>query len=109
MERVSFAKYSFVIDNANIDDKYDGKEVVLGIRPDYLYYASEQDLPAIDAKIEVAEMVGSETYIYIISGSLKLTAKVPSHNNIKIDQDIEIKIDINKIHLFDKQTEIAIY
>ena len=106
--KISFAKYSFVVKDINIDDKYDGKDVTFGIRPDYLYHDSDADLPVIDAKVDVTEMIGAETYIYIVADGIKMTAKVPSASDVKMDQDIDLKIDTQRIHLFDKETELSI-
>ncbi len=49
-------------------------------------------------------MIGSETYIYITTDGIKLTAKVATACDIKMEQNIQIKIDIKRIHLFDKET-----
>lgn len=106
--KISFGKYSFTVKNYNIDESYDGKDVTLGIRPDHLCYDCGDDFPVVKAKVEVAEMIGSETYIYIDVDGLKLTSKVPSSSDVKMDTEIDLKIDVERIHLFDKDSEQSI-
>ncbi len=105
---VSFGEYSFEIGDYNIDAKHNNKEVVFGIRPDQLYYQSKENLPTIKAKVEVTEMIGAETYVYLDVAGLKLTSKVQSSFDIELDSEIELKIDVNRIHLFDKDSEQSI-
>lgn len=91
---------------------YMGKEVFLGIRPENLHNEEVyMDLPTtslIEANIDLAELLGSETYLYVTSGSSKLIAKVPPCNGDKDVEIIKLAIDCTKIHLFDKETEETI-
>ena len=88
---------------------YNGKEVLLGIRPEDLYddeafIAAAPDC-LVDVDIELTEMMGAETYLYFKIGDVNCTARVNPRSTTKLGDKIKIAMDANKIHLFDKETE----
>ena len=89
-----------------------GKEVVLGIRPEDLHdeeaFLTSSPESCVDAHVEITEMMGAETYLYLKIGETQFTARVNPRSTAKTDDDIKIALDLNKIHLFDKETEMAI-
>jgi multiple sugar transport system ATP-binding protein len=87
---------------------YVGKTVVLGIRPEDIQ-AVEADAPHdLDATIELAERLGAEINLITACGENKLTVRVPSAYGTREGQVAALKLDQDKIHLFDKETEVAI-
>jgi len=54
-------------------------------------------------------MMGSETYLYLLIEGNSVTARVDSRSNIKHGDNVNLAFDMNRIHLFDKETEVAIY
>ena len=62
----------------------------------------------IEAMIEVTEMLGSETFLYMKTDDVNLTAKVNPRSIVKPFDVIKLAIDTKKIHLFDKDTEETI-
>ncbi|MBR3201046.1 MAG: sn-glycerol-3-phosphate ABC transporter ATP-binding protein UgpC [Mogibacterium sp.] len=89
---------------------YEGKTVVLGIRPEDLHAESSffKEGNAIKAYIDLDEMMGSESYLYLEYAGQKMIARVPARYARKAEENIELAIDVDKIHLFDKETEKAI-
>ena len=91
---------------------YVGKEVVLGIRPEDLHdeeaFLNSSAESIVDAHVEITEMMGAETYLYIKIGGTQFTARVNPRSTARANDDIKIALDLNKIHLFDKETEMAI-
>ena len=89
-----------------------GKEVVLGIRPEDIYddeaYISQYPDATIKAFVEVTELMGAETYLYAMIGSTQFTARVNPRTTATAQSDVTLAFDLNKIHLFDKETELAI-
>jgi multiple sugar transport system ATP-binding protein len=84
-----------------------GKQVFLGIRPENIEIKQGGD-DGLKAMIEVAELMGSEMYIYCESGGEKLTLRTPVLEYCKAGTAVTLKVDPTKIHLFDIQTEKAI-
>lgn len=105
---VSFKNYKFAIPSSKgyIDSSYDGKEVTLGIRPEHVL--ETKDSASIDCNVDVTEMLGSETLLYLTSSDIKMTVKIISGSNIKMGDNIKVKFDMEHLHLFDKETEKSI-
>lgn len=91
---------------------YIDKEVIFGIRPEDMYdklFVSEASPEnTIKATCEVIEPMGSEAYLYLNTGKNSLVAKVGGHNKPTINQDMDLVIDMSKVHFFDKDTENTI-
>ena len=90
-----------------------GKEVVLGIRPEDLHDpkfippgVDQQSL--IEAKVDVMEMMGNEVFVYLKVGDRSMIARVDPRTDYKVGDTIQISGNTDNLHLFDKDTEIAI-
>jgi multiple sugar transport system ATP-binding protein len=91
------------------EQNYIGKEVILGVRPEDMhdepvFIDANQD-KKITAHIEVAELMGSESYLYSKLGEQEFIARVDSRSDINGGEEIELAIDMNKVHFFDKESE----
>jgi multiple sugar transport system ATP-binding protein len=94
------------------DPSYIGKEVIMGIRPEDLhdeeiFIQSAQD-STIKAYVDVVELMGSETYLYLTVSGKNLTARVDPRSTARTGDTIKIALDPNKLHFFDKDTEESI-
>ena len=93
-------------------EAYYGKEVVMGIRPEAIYddetHMTAMPESVVDVTVEIAEMMGSETYLYLALAKTSIIARVNRRTTAKADDEIKVVLDANKIHLFDKETELAI-
>ena len=96
----------------NCLEAYAGKEIIMGIRPEDVH--NEEDLLAIykdgivEANVEVTELMGAETYLYMNCEGQGINARVAPTNTAKPGDKIQIAIEPQKIHLFDKDTELTI-
>ena len=85
------------------------QEVVLGVRPECIHdeemFISTAKTGVIDANVEVTEMMGAETYLYINCEGIPLTARVSPRSTARPQDEIKVAIDPNRIHIFDKETE----
>ncbi|MCI9272987.1 MAG: sn-glycerol-3-phosphate ABC transporter ATP-binding protein UgpC [Clostridiales bacterium] len=92
--------------------KYVGKEVTFGIRPEDVHDEPEvlQKHPesTVDADVEVTELMGAETYLYLNVEGNAVTARVDPTSTAKAGDKTQVAFDMNKMHLFDKETEQAI-
>ena len=91
---------------------YIGKQVVFGIRPEDVHdeevYFTQFADSILEAQIDVIEMLGSETLLYMHIGDVVLNARVNPRIKAKVNDVIKVAIDTNKLHLFDKETEKVI-
>ena len=95
------------------DKGYMGKDVIMGIRPEHLHdderYIAEHPDFVVDAKVEVTELMGSETYLYLNMSGFDVTAKVNAASKSKAGESIKVALNMSKIHMFDKETELSIF
>jgi len=93
-------------------DEYVGKEVIMGIRPEDLDDDPEIVAAAtsglIDCHVEVTELMGSETYLYLSAGAVTMTARVSPRTPVKAGDEVKVAMDLTKLHLFDKDSEKTI-
>ena len=94
-----------------IDESYIGKEVIMGIRPENIHddeqKLTEFSTATIDVDVEVTELMGSETYLYLSTTGKdgNIIARVDPRTSSKAGQKIKIALDTNHLHFFDKETE----
>ena len=93
---------------AVLDGGYEGKDVVMGIRPEDLddsESAIAQDSAVFTSTIKVYELLGAEVFLYFDIGGKPVTARVEASTKARPGSEIKIAMDVNKIHVFDKETE----
>ena len=63
---------------------------------------------AIVVTVDVSELIGAESYLYVSKGPHSFVARVDAH--VRPEDGAETKVIVNnkKMHLFDKDTEKAI-
>ncbi len=92
--------------------EYVGKQVLVGIRPENIHDDSVIGSVAngceITAHVDFTEMMGSETYLYVKFEGASFIARVNPRTTAKAGDDIKLVLEGNRIHLFDKETEMAI-
>ena len=88
------------------------QEIVLGVRPECIHdedmFLSSAKTGIIEATVEVTEMMGAETYLYITCEDIPLTARVSPRSTARPQDVIKVAIDPNRIHIFDKETEKSV-
>ncbi len=89
-----------------------GQEVVVGIRPEHIHdeerYLATIPEGKVKASIEVTELMGSETYLYIEISGNNMIARVSPNTTAKPGDVIDVTLDLSKIHIFDPKTERVI-
>jgi multiple sugar transport system ATP-binding protein len=94
------------------DQGYVGKDVIFGIRPENLDdgadFVAEHKGAILEANVEVTELMGAETYLYLSKGKISFTVKVNGSSKAKAGDKIIVALDETKIHIFDKETESTI-
>ena len=91
------------------EKSYVGKTIIMGIRPedidDGVDFILEHKDATIEAKVEVAELMGAETNIYMSKGNTNIVARVNGSSKAIVGDIIKVALDSSKIHIFDKETE----
>ena len=95
-----------------VDGGYIGKEVVMGIRPEDIH-ETEAALAqfadtSIVAELNATELLGAQMHLYVNIDDLDLVAVVNPRLQVKNGDKIKLALDANRIHVFDKETELVI-
>ena len=94
---------------ALIDGGYDGKTVVMGIRPENVTDdATAFPESTVEAKINVYELLGAEVFLYFDIEGTQMTARVNPRTTLRTGDKAVFALDMEKIHVFDKETELTI-
>ena len=108
---LTFGTYKIPVQKPELE-AYVDKEVIMGIRPEDIHaeesFLSISEASNIEANVDLAEMMGSEIYLYLNCCGQKMVARVPSRTGIRADDMVKLALDVNKIHVFDAETENVI-
>ena len=89
------------------------KPVIFGIRPEDChdpYFIPKEVSPAkIPAKVVGTELMGNEIHVFMENGDHSFIARVDPRSTVKTDDMVEIVMNMDNFHIFDKETEIAIH
>ena len=94
---------------------YVGKSCVWGIRPEDIYDTQIIGLVkpgngnTVQVDVDVIEPLGSDVEMYLKAGDVSLIAMIDSASPAKIGDHLNVVLDMEKSHLFDKDTEQALY
>ena len=105
----TFEDMQLEIPDAKRLEKYVGKEIIMGIRPEDIYDAefdqmAEFPQPA-KALCEIVEPMGNEFIVFFKTANTKLTARFDPKKFPKMDENIPLTFDMKKAHFFDVETE----
>ncbi|MFV3012520.1 ABC transporter ATP-binding protein [Clostridium botulinum] len=88
--------------NQEVLKKYVGKNVVIGIRPEYIHIVDKEN-SNISVKVEMIENMGSEKYIHFKINDRIIVSRYSAKDDFKIGESVYIKFDEENIILFNKE------
>lgn len=95
-------------DKAEKVEKYIGKEVWFGIRPEHIgsleTHPNEKD-NYIKAEVYVVEQMGNEVFVYFSPNKNQYISRLESAASVKSGDKYDLWFDMTKCHIFDKETE----
>jgi multiple sugar transport system ATP-binding protein len=102
-------------DHLQLLQPFEGKEVVLGFRPEDIWEGEfkEEGRETVQAKVDVVEHLGSESYLYITTekegNATSFIARVDPSTKGRVGQPITLSFNMVKSHVFDNESEKAIF
>lgn len=95
-----------------IDNGYENKEVILGIRPEDIYdtssnpnYSNEFN---IEIRVDVAELMGAETIVYGEVNGQNLVSRIDARTGILAGSTMKLHFDMENSHFFNVETDLRI-
>jgi multiple sugar transport system ATP-binding protein len=91
---------------------YAGKQVIFGVRPEDIHNP-EFAPPGIvaqpvNSKVDVTELMGNEIFVYLKTGDHSFVARVDPRSRYRINDEVQMVFNMDNMHIFDKETELAI-
>ena len=98
--------YGYILDDQMLSD---GAKVIFGIRPEAVNDKESIDRNArsvatFDAKVEIVEPAGPDTYVVTRAAGKELTARMRAETPVRIGQNHTFALNLDKAVLFDPQT-----
>ena len=87
---------------------YEGKEVVFGFRPEAIVLNKAENAYAMKSTVELTEMLGDNTNVYINIGDEKAILKADPHDTPELDTEFDFYLPYEGVYLFDGETEKVI-
>ncbi len=78
------------------------REAVLGVRPEDI--AIRPGAGSVRAKVNVVEPLGDEMVVHLATDYHGLVCKAPSHQDVAVDDVVDLEFDAAKTHLFDPES-----
>ncbi|WP_285395694.1 sn-glycerol-3-phosphate ABC transporter ATP-binding protein UgpC [Lysinibacillus sp. fls2-241-R2A-57] len=110
---VILGEHSFPIPSTYLgvlkEKNYLGKDIVLGIRPEDLYIIASDSPYTFRTTVNVAELLGAETFLYASLANQTFIARVHADSTLQPADVVTLAMKEEKIHFFDPLTEERIY
>ena len=98
---------SYVLD-ADTLKALEGKEIVFGFRPEAASVGECENAYVIDSKVELTELLGDNTNVYVDMAEDKAILKVEPKEAPKMDESFRFSVPFKSVYVFDGKTENAI-
>lgn len=87
-----------------------GQTLILGVRPedvyDKVYYmGGSAESRVVKGRVEVIEPMGAEKFLHLSVGKQMVIARVHPNNEAKENQEIDLVFNLDKVKIFDPQTD----
>lgn len=77
------------------------KEIIMGIRPESVHdeemYLSNASTGIIECDVDITEMMGAETFLYLTCQGIPLTARVSPRSKARPQDKIKVALDHNRV------------
>ncbi|MEH2198670.1 MAG: ABC transporter ATP-binding protein [Nostoc sp.] len=116
---ITYSQFRFTLPEvwAKALQKYDGKTLILGIRPEHLNLSmpATKNLPV---QVDLVENLGNDSFLAVkiaepgskpATTANYLQVRIPPDRFVQVGEQLWLSLTPEKIHFFDPETELAIF
>jgi multiple sugar transport system ATP-binding protein len=86
--------------------RYVDKDIIFGIRPENISNEpKEGSSTPVTLTVDIAEPMGSESIVYMKAGTGNLIARIPGEHLFHLGEKVTVQLDLDKVTLFEPETE----
>ena len=115
-DKVALDCRDFLLDvpegKATVYRQHLGEDVILGIRPedthDVEYCPAGINKSLVEVRVDVTELLGREVVVHLTSDNIQFQGIFDSRTKARVGNTMAVAFNMDSMHMFDKQTELAI-
>jgi len=111
---VDAGEFKLPVPEGNPAAHMSGKKITLGIRAEDIHDAAipsnvvATDANSVQATVDVMEPLGHEYVAYLKIGKINLVAAISNESKVRVTEVAKFVVNLDRVHLFDAETEQAI-
>jgi len=86
-----------------------GSELIMGIRPENVSLSQAKSASSTECEVFITEPIGPKTIVTVSIGRSLIRSIAPGRFKAEIGDKLHMNFDMQKLHVFDKKTEKAIF
>ncbi len=90
--------------NAAPGESLEGRDVILGIRPEQICVGAASELPSLRAEVQVVEPTGPDTMVFVTLNQTKVCCRLAPDAAPNPGETLTLQFEPGKVLLFDAQT-----
>jgi multiple sugar transport system ATP-binding protein len=87
---------------------FSGSKLTVGVRPEHLDIEVAPPSGSLSGNADVVEYLGNEELIHLSVGGHDIVALIGSEHRVKPGDDLTLNISLDKVHLFDPESTLAL-
>jgi multiple sugar transport system ATP-binding protein len=99
-------------DKAAVYRQHVGKPVTFGMRPEDVHDAKFAPpgifAAPVEGQVDVTELMGKEVFVHLLAGDHQFVAIVDPRTGFVAGNRVQIVMNMDNAHIFDRETQIAI-
>ena len=89
-------------------------QVLVGIRPEKIQYGDEHNIPKdscieFNGTLDLIENLGGEICLHVTIGKKTVVLKKHGETEMMVGDKIDLRININDIHVFDEESQVTVF
>ena len=107
-----YFRFELPEEKANMYRSFAGKQIIFGIRPEDIHDPTWSppgiSRAMVSGQVDVTELMGNEVIVHVQVGDSILLSRVDPRTDFRVGNKVSVAMNMDNIHVFDRETEVAI-